>query len=621
MNSESYFFYIITATRNAAKTIPDLAASLASQTCRDFIWILQDGMSFDSTVDTLESWRQKIPALSIECAYDHGIYDAWNKALDRTQIPSDAWVLFLGADDVLAAPYVLEQAKYHLESMPSHVLYASAGAHLVGHAHTEVILGNASNVCARLRTEMPFCHTALFHRATIFTSTRFDITYRILGDYDFLCRTLSADFQVCTLPHINTHMRRGGISTKLCMQPAIFKEACRIAFRYFGRLYPYHVHIGIKVLTVALLCTIFGEKKAERIVDAIRMLRGKHPAWRIPPTVGKFLCAQECAVILVHYNNASDTLACLRSLRDLNTPPAHILVVDNHSCQKELDALRNGWCQLCGEEDGFEESTSEVMDAVVPLPSRLLLTLPQNAGFAGGNNAALCLIQRNTCDKAVWLLNNDTEVDPAALDALCARLNIKPDAGACGATIVYADNPNKVQSAGGGYCCLWTGQTRSFGEGQSLTYIISLSERDVAEKESDLQYLSGASCLVRRETLEQVGLLPEDYFLYYEDVLFSWNILQTGFSLAWAKDSIVFHKEGGSTKANAFYKPVAIDYLSIRNRVALIRQCRPWALSVTLASMVGVCYRRLRRGQVDRLKVIAKAIWDGLCGRMGPPLF
>lgn len=84
-------------------------------------------------------------------------------------------------------------------------------------------------------------------------------------------------------------------------------------------------------------------------------------------------------------------------------------------------------------------------------PAALLLRLAQNSGFSGGNNAALrWLLGHTTAGQcaAFWLLNNDTEPDPAALDALCARLNERPQAGLCGSTLLYAHAPHRVQAAG-----------------------------------------------------------------------------------------------------------------------------------------------------------------------------
>ena len=116
------FFSIITATYDAAIPLPGLLESLADQRCRDFELVLQDGHSTDNTVALVESYRHRLPSLKLQSTPDTGIYDAWNRALDRV---AGQWVLFLGADDALAGPDVLDVVAKKLIDAPSGLLYAS----------------------------------------------------------------------------------------------------------------------------------------------------------------------------------------------------------------------------------------------------------------------------------------------------------------------------------------------------------------------------------------------------------------------------------------------------------------------------------------------------------------
>lgn len=618
------FFTIITATYNAAATLPRLLESLSSQTCRDFVWIVQDGASTDATLTVIEAWKDRLPAISLQSVPDNGIYDAWNKALDRTEGQLARWVLFLGADDALAGPDVLEDAKQHLGTQGERIAYASAGAFMVGGGRSEELPPTGIGACMRLRREMPFCHTALFHRAALFRTMRFDARYKVLGDYDFLCRTLADDTQFVSLPLTVTRMRRGGASTSLCMQPAIFRESCKIALRHFGRLQIHHAKVGLKVAVVALLCRMLGSADAARFMDRVRCLRGKSPCWHNPLECTAPLRAAHCAVVLVHYNNAQDTLACLQGLRALATPPAHIVVVDNSSQSYEQQSLLEGWKNLCAGQNAplvYQPGVSPALPA--KLPSNIFVPLACNTGFAGGNNAALRLLMKHTDCTAFWLLNNDTEPAPSALDEMCARLNAKPGAGVCGSTLLFAHAPCIIQAAGGGRCSLWTGRTSFLRGGMKRSALQSLSTTDVEKLESQTDFTIGASCLIRREVLERVGLLPEDYFLYYEDVAFCLSACRAGYGIAWAKNSIILHKEGGSTKAlggmgsRRKVCPPYVDYLSVRNRIVLVKRFRPWALPIALLSLLGVCANRVRRGEMGRVWLILRAGADGLWGRMG----
>lgn len=376
------------------------------------------------------------------------------------------------------------------------------------------------------------------------------------------------------------------------------------------------------------------------------------------------LSAGNCAVILVNYNSAADSLAALAALARLRTPPLALLVADNGSRPQEAHKLERGWQALCaarglpgplvcsGAEPQESTTACTLPDAFLtgasasnqPRPDRprpdgtepeafrpegqtaqVLLRLDENRGFSGGNNAALrWLLARTSAGQcaAFWLLNNDTEPDPGALDALCGRLNERPEAGLCGSTLLYAHAPDRVQAAGGCAFSPLSGRTAFVKGGLSAT---DLGRVPGEEVEKSMAYVVGASLLARRAVLERVGLLPEEYFLYYEDLAFALNARRAGFALAWARESRVLHKEGGSTGASgggggrAAARSVLVDYLSVRNRIYLIRRYYPWALPAALASLAGVCLNRLRRGQAERLGLVRRAALDGLCGRMGRP--
>lgn len=333
------------------------------------------------------------------------------------------------------------------------------------------------------------------------------------------------------------------------------------------------------------------------------------------------LTAQQCAVVLVHYNNVQDTLACLRSICTLQNQPNYIVITDNGSQPEALQALREGWVALCGK--------LELAPPVIVSPDvqglagqAVLLTLSDNTGFSGGNNAALRLLRAYTNCTAFWLLNNDTEPAPNALDALCARLNTFPSAGICGSTLVYTHRVGCLQCTGGGSLLPWLGTTKLLNENLPMEQITSCCEADVERR---MAFVGGASMLVKREVLEQVGLLPEEYFLYYEEVAYAQAVRRAGFRLTWAPQSIVYHKEGGSSGAKSDRsqkippRSRLVDYLSLRNRVFLMRTYYPWSLPLVALSYLGVVINRIRRGQIDRIGLVCSALWHGLIGRMGKP--
>lgn len=295
------------------------------------------------------------------------------------------------------------------------------------------------------------------------------------------------------------------------------------------------------------------------------------------------------------------------------------MLVDNGSAPGEVERLLAGW-----------EDIATAMNLPAPVlwregeelgeASFVLLPLSENRGFAGGNNAALRIVFVDQNCRAFWLLNSDTEPAPTALNALCARLNQSPDAGLCGSTLILGRSRERLQCTAGGTFNPWMAATRHLGAGASASRLTA-----VTTVELDLDYVNGASILMRREVLESTGLLPEDYFLYCEDVDFCLTARRAGFALAWAPDSIVVHHEGGSSGARSgsdHGRPIRsrlVDYLSVRNRFHLVRKFCPPALPIALFSVPLILANRVCRGQWDRCGLMFRAVRDALAGRMGRP--
>lgn len=229
------FFTIITSTYNAADTLPHLLDSLASQTCRDFNWIVQDGASSDATMQIVEQYHDRLPEILADSGRDSGIYDAWNKAIDRWQGNMGEWVLFLGADDELYEARTLEKCKYILKNISTEILFACGDALIInGDKIIRTFPANTHTGLRFLPYNMPFCHTAMFTRCeALFTG--FDSRFKIAGDHDFFCRTWKHQNQASSLHIIVAKMAATGISST--QELTIFKEKNKIRKRYFPAIY------------------------------------------------------------------------------------------------------------------------------------------------------------------------------------------------------------------------------------------------------------------------------------------------------------------------------------------------------------------------------------------------
>lgn len=243
------FFSIITATFNAEKTLPRLLDSLAAQTTRDFNWIVQDGASKDATLAIAERYRSRLPEILLESVPDSGIYDAWNRALDRTEGQLGKWVLFLGADDLLAADDVLEKAKIRLSSYLESVKYCCGDIGMFTDDGMHKDLSMDMRMAFKNRNQkMTVPHSSLFNRSTLFTNNRFDANFKIAGDYEFLLRTWNKSSEACNLGFTVTHMSLMGCSSNEKYGIISFMERHSIRKKYF----PFHYYISLPKIFIVL---------------------------------------------------------------------------------------------------------------------------------------------------------------------------------------------------------------------------------------------------------------------------------------------------------------------------------------------------------------------------------
>lgn len=303
-------------------------------------------------------------------------------------------------------------------------------------------------------------------------------------------------------------------------------------------------------------------------------------------------------LVILNWNGSDDTIACLESLRYLKDQIPKVVVCDNASSD-------NSWLKL-----------KAYVGTQADLDIQLLQT-GANLGYAGGNNVGIRYALSNPATQYVWLLNNDTVVASEALNALVRYMSQHPDVGVCGSTLCYLDAPDVIQAVGGKYG-RWLGRSE---------HILGHEKFDLAAcravKAKQLDYVVGASMFMRREVLEKVGLLSEDYFLYCEEI--DWvtrmSRLATEYKIGYAPESIVYHREGASTGANDRGKKsyrYFSDYFFITSRLKFARKYYPFHSLVVQASMLLVALNRMRRRQW-RSSIVALWCFFGVIPRFMDP--
>ena len=310
------------------------------------------------------------------------------------------------------------------------------------------------------------------------------------------------------------------------------------------------------------------------------------------------------AVIIVAYNNDDDVLACLNSLINMSVRPVCIAVIDN----SDIDTM------LSEELDTFCKKHALLLQDAIEKSNNCYIVYKRhaNGGFASANNFAITMLKHQEDIEYFWLLNPDTIVTQNALHTLIKTVQEDVNIGAVGSTLVRMDNSSCIQAAAGSRFNRWFGTTTSLLDGVHLQ---SIHKYSIADINSGLDYITGASMLVRKKVFETAGVLDERFFLYLEDTEWGIRVKKYGYSLAWAPESIVYHKDGGSTR------PAYADYLMLRNRLLLLRIHYPLYIATAVASYGVVIIRRILRGQAKRIPLVCQALIDGLRGKQGRPDF
>lgn len=320
----------------------------------------------------------------------------------------------------------------------------------------------------------------------------------------------------------------------------------------------------------------------------------------------EYLSVNRVTIILVNWNGWKDTIECLESLLLLKHPHFRIVVCDNGSSDDSLQQIRN-WA---GRHDvhyvEYQRAEAEIGGFLAVDSVLTLIHNDENLGFAGGNNVGLRYAMARDTTDFYWLLNNDTVVEPDALNHLVARMKQQPDIGMCGSTVLFYHNRSRIQALGGGHYCRWIGLPWHYG-----CFVTWGREINQVRAEAWMNYVEGASMLVSRQLLDEVGLLCEDYFLYFEEA--DWAIRAKGrFRLGYAQESIVYHKVGGSigTSSNPAKMSFTSDHFNIRNRLLFTRRFYPAALPTVWMVVFGSLLLRLCLCKWDRVAMIFRLLFN-----------
>ena len=295
----------------------------------------------------------------------------------------------------------------------------------------------------------------------------------------------------------------------------------------------------------------------------------------------------ELSIITVNYNGLEDTCALIDTITFNDN--MEVIVVDNGSIIDEASLIQQRY------------------------PKVKAIRSNQNLGFAGGNNLGI----KAANGRFLYFINNDTllslqtsDVSPqTSFQPLIDRLKSSDKIGMVCPKIRFAWGNHPIQYAGYTPLSSITLRNRAIGFGEE--------DHGQYDEAHPTPYAHGAAMMIKREVLEQIGLMPDCYFLYYEELDWSMMLQRAGYDIWYEPACTIFHKESQSTGSDS---PLKTYYIT-RNRFLFakrnVKSPQRYATYCYLTLMVGlrdICQFTMK-GRFDLIKAMIKGVRDFLHGQ------
>ena len=238
------------------------------------------------------------------------------------------------------------------------------------------------------------------------------------------------------------------------------------------------------------------------------------------------------SIITVNYNGLQDTCELIDSITF--TDDTEVIVVDNASKRNEASVIQERYPQI------------------------KVIKSEQNLGFAGGNNIGI----KQAKGKYLFLVNNDAVFKDYNIQALIDRIESSSSIGIVCPKIRFDWGNHPIQFAGYTPLSKITIRNQAIGFGEE--------DNGQYETAHPTPYAHGAAMLIKREAIEKVGLMPECFFLYYEELDWSMMFTNAGYEIWYEPACTIYHKESQSTGRNSKLRA----YYLTRNRLLFIKRNR-----------------------------------------------
>lgn len=300
----------------------------------------------------------------------------------------------------------------------------------------------------------------------------------------------------------------------------------------------------------------------------------------------------DLSIIIVNYNTKKKLDECLYSLyNNISNISFEVIVSDNHSLDDSINMLEKNY------------------------PEVSLIKNERNLGFAKANNKALSIVK----GKYILLLNSDTIVPKLSISNMIDFLRNHKEVGAVGAKMLYPDHTTQRTARR-----FPNPMAFFFGRKSILTLLMPenrfskrymMYDREQQEEPYEVDWVSGAGLMVKKEVVQQVGLLDERFFIYWEDADWCFRIKQKGWKIFCIPTAPIIHHEGGSSNncklklIMHFHKSVFLFYRKHYIKSNLNPMCAIAAVGLSfralilcIISILGTSMKRLAGQNNGKLK-------------------
>lgn len=285
---------------------------------------------------------------------------------------------------------------------------------------------------------------------------------------------------------------------------------------------------------------------------------------------------KEIGIVICNYNKEEYIINCIDSVLN-QTMQGDVYVVDNASTDKSVNSIRERF-------DGRVE----------------LIINEENIGGSGGFNTGLRKVLEQDY-KYVMLMDNDIVADARAVEELYNFLEQNPDVGIAGSKVYYMDEPEKIWGYGG--------YIDFDSYVQKDKYKNCIDSEDIPEV-SYCDYVAACSLMARADAIRKVGIMPEDNFIYWDDMEWGYRFNEAGYKVCVYGKSKIWHKGGGRNAVNTFG-----NYYMTRNRIRFFKKVLkmeqlPEFADTILEEIFRMIYSCHLKGEDNIVKSVMYAIDD-----------